>query len=234
MIMPMRVRVAVAMPVFMVVRMGLTVVVSVIAFMPVILRLRHGMLQAGVITVGARGIAAGTVDTVRIAATGWNLSVGCRRIVGHPAPSYRRSLRSYADYCMLGGCPGGTQVKERDVADGEPDQVELAVEVFRMLADATRVRLILALRDHGELPVNRLAELVAKPAPAVSQHLAKLRLTRLVATRQDGTRVFYRLTSEHAGQLVTDAMYQAEHTVSEHPAHHTDRAPRASGERRTE
>jgi DNA-binding transcriptional ArsR family regulator len=119
------------------------------------------------------------------------------------------------------------------VTDGEPDQVELAVEVFRMLADATRVRLILALRDHGELPVNRLADMVAKPAPAVSQHLAKLRLARLVATRQDGTRVFYRLTNEHAGQLVTDAMHQAEHTVSDHPPHHTGHDRRLSGGSRT-
>lgn len=40
--------------------------------------------------------------------------------------------------------------------------VELAVEVFSLLADATRVRLILALGD-GELPVNALAEKVGNP-----------------------------------------------------------------------
>lgn len=37
--------------------------------------------------------------------------------------------------------------------------VELAVEVFSMLADATRIRLVLALRD-GELSVNHLADIV--------------------------------------------------------------------------
>jgi hypothetical protein len=35
--------------------------------------------------------------------------------------------------------------------------VELAVEIFKMLADATRVRIVLALRD-GELSVNTLAD----------------------------------------------------------------------------
>ena len=45
---------------------------------------------------------------------------------------------------------------------------------------------------------------------AVSQHLAKLRLARVVATRQEGTRVFYRLMDEHARQLVADAIFQAE------------------------
>lgn len=100
--------------------------------------------------------------------------------------------------------------------------VELAVEVFAMLADATRVRIILALRD-GELSVNQLAEIVDKSPASVSQHLAKLRLTRMVSARQDGQRVFYRLTDEHARQLVADAIFQAQHAVDGHPAHH-DRA----------
>lgn len=88
-----------------------------------------------------------------------------------------------------------------------------------MLADATRVRIILALRDE-ELSVNRLAELVEKSPASVSQHLAKLRLARIVATRQEGQRVFYRLENEHALQLVSDAIFQAEHTLGGKPAHH--------------
>lgn len=96
--------------------------------------------------------------------------------------------------------------------------VELAVEVFAMLADATRVRLILALGE-GELPVNALAERVGKPAPAVSQHLAKMRLGGMVATRQEGTKVFYRLQNDHARQLVTDAVHQAEHALGTAPRH---------------
>ena len=103
----------------------------------------------------------------------------------------------------------------------EPDSqfVELAVEVFAMLADATRVRIILALRD-GELPVHQLAEMVHKSPAAVSQHLAKMRLGRIVAARQDGTRVFYRLENEHAQRLVTDAIFQAEHSLGGTPRHH--------------
>jgi DNA-binding transcriptional ArsR family regulator len=98
--------------------------------------------------------------------------------------------------------------------------VELAVEVFGMLADATRVRIILALRDAGELSVNHLADILDKPAAAVSQHLAKLRLGRIVATRQQGQRVFYRLENEHASRLVSDAILQAEHSLGGTPRHH--------------
>ncbi|TFD68613.1 ArsR/SmtB family transcription factor [Cryobacterium gelidum] len=97
--------------------------------------------------------------------------------------------------------------------------VELAVEVFTMLADATRVRLILALRD-GELSVNHLADIVDKSPAAVSQHLAKLRMGRIVTTRQEGQRVFYQLENEHASQLVADAIFQAEHSLGGTPRHH--------------
>lgn len=102
--------------------------------------------------------------------------------------------------------------------------MELAVEVFSMLADATRVRIVLALSD-GELPVNDLAEQVGKSPAAVSQRLAKLRLARAVATRQEGTRVFYRLTNEHARQLVSDSVFQAEHQLDGTPPT-TTREPR--------
>lgn len=106
------------------------------------------------------------------------------------------------------------------LTEGSVDsRVEIAVEIFRMLADATRVHIVLALRD-GELTVNRLAEIVDKTPASVSQHLAKLRLARIVAARQDGTHVFYRLTNEHASRLVTDALFQAEHALTNSPAHH--------------
>ena len=99
------------------------------------------------------------------------------------------------------------------------DYADLVVEIFRMLADATRVQLLWALVDH-ELSVNDLATRVGKPAPSVSQHLAKLRMARLVHTRREGTQVFYRLENDHVRQLVTDAVYNAEHAAGGIPPHH--------------
>lgn len=101
--------------------------------------------------------------------------------------------------------------------------VELAAEVFALLADPTRVRIVLALCD-GEMSVNRLAEVVDRPATAVSQHLAKLRWARIVRPRQDGNRVFYSLVDDHARELVTEAVFQAQHVVGEQLAHHKSRA----------
>jgi len=113
---------------------------------------------------------------------------------------------------------------DKEIRDCESDSrfVELAVEVFSMLADATRVRVILGLRD-SEMSVNELAELVEKTPASVSQHLAKLRLARFVTTRQEGTRVFYRLENEHASELVSVAIFQAEHSLGGTPRHHQER-----------
>lgn len=107
--------------------------------------------------------------------------------------------------------------------DAENPYVEIAVEVFSMLADATRVRLILAMRE-GELSVNTLSERVGKSPAAVSQHLAKLRLAHLVATRHEGNKVFYRLANPHAARLVVDALQQAAHATDEVPLGHVEPA----------
>lgn len=108
------------------------------------------------------------------------------------------------------------------VADRRPlpdDQVNLVVEVFRMLADATRVQVLWALVG-GEMSVNDLAEHIGKPAPSVSQHLAKLRMARLVRTRREATTIFYSLENDHVAQLVTDAVHNAEHAGPGIPGHH--------------
>lgn len=99
------------------------------------------------------------------------------------------------------------------------DQANLVVEVFRMLADATRVQVLWTLTDR-EMAVNELAEHVGKPAPSVSQHLAKLRMARLVRTRRDGTTIFYSLENDHVRQLVIDAVFNAEHAGPGVPGHH--------------
>ncbi len=94
-----------------------------------------------------------------------------------------------------------------------------------MLADPTRVQVLWALVDR-ELAVNDLAGQVGKPAPSVSQHLAKLRMARLVRTRRAGTTIYYSLENEHVRQLVVDAVHNAEHAGPGIPPHHRTDAVR--------
>jgi DNA-binding transcriptional ArsR family regulator len=88
-----------------------------------------------------------------------------------------------------------------------------------MLADATRVQVLWALVER-EMSVNDLAEHIGKPAPSVSQHLAKLRMARLVRTRREATTIYYSLENDHVAQLVTDAVFNAEHAGPGVPGHH--------------
>jgi len=108
---------------------------------------------------------------------------------------------------------------DRQIDLPAPDHVDLAVEVFRMLSDSTRVSLLWCLLDE-EHSVGELAAAVGKPPAAVSQHLAKLRLARLVQTRRDGNTIFYRLDSDHARQMIIDGIHHAEHQSAGVPAHH--------------
>ncbi|WP_129657498.1 ArsR/SmtB family transcription factor [Rothia halotolerans] len=101
----------------------------------------------------------------------------------------------------------------------ESQYADFAAEVFTLLSDATRVRIVLALRE-SEKSVNDLAEEVGKSPTAVSQHLAKLRWGKIVAARQEGNRAYYGLIDEHARELVTHAVFQAQHVLGGAPAHH--------------
>lgn len=106
--------------------------------------------------------------------------------------------------------------------DAASEYVDLAAEVLGILADPTRIRIVLALHAADELPVNMLASIVGKAPSGVSQHLARMRMARMVTTRQVGTSVRYRLTDEHALALVVEAIKQAEHAVAngQPPPHH--------------
>lgn len=90
--------------------------------------------------------------------------------------------------------------------------------MLRLLADPTRLRLLWLL-CHGEHDVSGLTAAVRVARPAVSQHLAKLRLAGLVTTHRAGRRVVYAARHGHVRRLVTEALHAAEHQISGAPDH---------------
>ncbi len=108
------------------------------------------------------------------------------------------------------------------VEEPTPREIDAAAAVLRLLADPTRLRIVWALL-HGEHAVGELAEHVGAQPPAVSQHLAKLRLASLVQTRRDGTRVYYRIDDEHVERLVAEVLMHADHAAGT-ARHHRARA----------
>ncbi|KLL10747.1 MULTISPECIES: metalloregulator ArsR/SmtB family transcription factor [Protofrankia] len=98
------------------------------------------------------------------------------------------------------------------------EQVHLAAEAFRLLADPTRIKILWALL-HGESSVACLAELVGAAPTAVSQHLAKLRLAGLVRGRREGTFVYYSAADVHVQALLAEGLFHADHADRDLPDH---------------
>ena len=103
-----------------------------------------------------------------------------------------------------------------------PDPLDLVhvTGLFQALADSTRLSLLLALTD-AERTVTDLSETLRQPQSTVSRHLATLRHARLVQTRRDGPRVYYRLADAHLTHLLTEAFSHAQHArlgLPDHPA----------------
>jgi ArsR family transcriptional regulator len=74
--------------------------------------------------------------------------------------------------------------------------------VFKQLADESRLKILLALAEEGELHVSALCELLNQTQPAVSHHLTLLRMTGLVGFRRAGKHNFYRVDSSFLSDLL--------------------------------
>ena len=75
-------------------------------------------------------------------------------------------------------------------------------EMFRLLGDPTRVRILFALLEAGELCVCDIAEVVETTDTKVSQAMRLLRSAGVVRNRRDGRNTFYRLDDGHVRMLL--------------------------------
>ncbi|MFG3662110.1 ArsR/SmtB family transcription factor [Streptomyces sp. NPDC047706] len=98
------------------------------------------------------------------------------------------------------------------------EQFTLAAELLALLGDRTRLTLLHALST-GEADVSTLTATCGAARPAVSQHLARLRLAGLVTTRKEGRRVIYSLRDGHVRRVVDEALNHADHRLTGRPEH---------------
>ena len=84
---------------------------------------------------------------------------------------------------------------------GLPDELfEPVAERLRLLADATRLRILNVLRD-GELSVVEIVDTVGASQPNVSRHLALLLRAGIVTRRPEGRNVHYRVVDPFVDQI---------------------------------
>ncbi|HBR1512922.1 TPA: metalloregulator ArsR/SmtB family transcription factor [Klebsiella quasipneumoniae subsp. quasipneumoniae] len=84
----------------------------------------------------------------------------------------------------------------------------LPLQLFKNLADETRLGIVLLLKARGELCVCDLCMALAQSQPKISRHLAMLRESGLLLDRKQGKWVYYHLSPQMpawAAQVIEQA-----------------------------
>ncbi|QDU79892.1 HTH-type transcriptional regulator KmtR [Polystyrenella longa] len=78
------------------------------------------------------------------------------------------------------------------------------VQVFKLLADETRLKILLYLVKEQEIHVSALCERLQQSQPAVSHHLALLRVAGLIEARREGKHNFYSVRKGHFHRIMNE------------------------------
>ena len=82
-----------------------------------------------------------------------------------------------------------------------PDETLHIANIFKLLGDPTRLKIIMALMEN-ELCVCDLAAVINSTVSAVSHQLRLLRSEKLIKFRKDGKMVYYSIDDNHIKNLV--------------------------------
>jgi len=130
-------------------------------------------------------------------------------------------MSSRSDVVSLDQC--GIRVVDRErvaaVQEAMPadEDVELVADVFALLGDPGRVRLLGALLAGGEMRVCDLAASAGMSESATSHAVRWLRAHRIVSPRRQGRMTYYRLADAHVRMLLDLALTHTQHTRALHP-----------------
>lgn len=129
----------------------------------------------------------------------------------------RRSDVSQVDDCAVRMVDRERVSAVRTSMPAERD-VEQAADVFGLLGDPNRLRLLVALLEGGELCVCDLAAATGMSESATSHAVRLLRAHRIVSSpRRSGRMSYYRLEDAHVRMLLDLAMAHSQHTEAMHP-----------------
>src|SRR5262249_51339834 len=94
--------------------------------------------------------------------------------------------------------------------EANDERVNDLAEIFKMLGDPTRLRILSALVG-GERCVHELCARLQMSQPAISHQLRILRAARLVRPRRAGREIFYTLDDAHVTVLLEEGLKHAGH-----------------------
>ena len=102
--------------------------------------------------------------------------------------------------------------KIQEVQSQLPAETSLLSDLFRLVGDETRTRLLYALSLH-ELCVCDLAAIIGTSISNTSYHLRLLKQARLVKYRKEGKLALYSLDDHHVTALLKEGMEHVFHTL---------------------
>lgn len=85
------------------------------------------------------------------------------------------------------------------------EQTAQLADLFRLLGDYTRLRIVLVCRDEP-VSVGEIASRLGLSLSLVSHHLRLLRAARVLRAERHGKQVFYSTADEHIRRLIRDMM----------------------------
>lgn len=95
-----------------------------------------------------------------------------------------------------------TEPSSEAPARGSGTVVKDLAQLFKLLADETRLRILDMLGRRRELCVRDLWERLGQSQPAVSHHLGLLRMAGLVDTRHEGKHIYYRIDQQRFDEMM--------------------------------
>lgn len=86
------------------------------------------------------------------------------------------------------------------------ENISGAVDIFKALADETRLKVIYALYKEQELSVGDTANIIGASVATTSHHLRLLQTMKLAKKRKEGKQVLYSLDDDHVAGLIQLAL----------------------------
>jgi len=108
------------------------------------------------------------------------------------------------DVCQV-FCFNKDKVKKIKKTMVPEEKLNTLVEMFKAIADSTRMKILLALKDN-ELCVCDIAHVLGLSLSAVSHQLRILRNLKLVKYRSEGRMAFYSLVDKYIIRLITEGI----------------------------
>ena len=105
----------------------------------------------------------------------------------------------FAEHCRTDPQLPAARCTESDAvmeANPRDETVAKCVQLFKLLADETRLRILFILHQTEEMNVLQLCHELHLRQPSISHHLALLRVAGLIAVRREGKHNYYRILSQ--------------------------------------